>query len=197
MSRMKTSAKKVTEPQEENSVIREERTSSPASGVRIVYQGTCPKLTTRGRGDLSYELGVEDATGESCIRISANVSSGAFSHEWISLSKLHSLLDQVTSQQKAFSAIAMKRLFTRKSANNCGYLAAILKAEGVLSILPGKPVMLSLESWTTVTGKITTLSGQGIHLTDHIAIATQKRAVEKAQHLANLRSTKSTKSTET
>ena len=36
----------------------------------------------------------------------------------------------------------MESLFVRRSANNHGYLAAILKAEIVLEVLPGKPVML-------------------------------------------------------
>ena len=50
--------------------------------IKTVYQGTCPKLSTRGIGDLSYELGTDEA-GNGHIRISANASSGAFSNEWV------------------------------------------------------------------------------------------------------------------
>lgn len=195
MSRVKTSTKSASvkkDPESESgkSVIRE-----TVPNIRIVFQGTCPKLTNRGRGDLSYELGIDDSAGESYLRISANVSSGAFSNEWLALSKLRSLLESAVNQQKAFSAKVIESLFTRRSANNCGYLAAALKAEGVLSVLPGKPVVLGLEGWDAVTEKISSLGEQGIHLTDHIALAAQKRADEKAQRLASLNESRSTKST--
>jgi len=38
-------------------------TSEPNQNFRILYSGTCPKLTARGKGDLSYELSIDD-TGD-------------------------------------------------------------------------------------------------------------------------------------
>ncbi|WP_319587224.1 hypothetical protein [uncultured Desulfobulbus sp.] len=49
--------------------------------IRILYRGTCSKLTARGRGDLSYEIGIDEDTSKSYVRISTNDSSGAFSSE--------------------------------------------------------------------------------------------------------------------
>jgi len=47
----------------------------PALSIRIFYQGTCSKLTTRCRGDLTYKLGFGDATDNAYVCINAKVSS--------------------------------------------------------------------------------------------------------------------------
>jgi hypothetical protein len=60
--------------------------------ITILFRGTCPKLTARGKGDLSYELGIDEETGESYVRISGNGSSGAYSNEWLDLGKIRTLL---------------------------------------------------------------------------------------------------------
>jgi len=203
MTKPKASAKTaslqtVSGNQQKISVIQKTPSQLPVTGIKILYQGTCPKLTSRGRGDLSYELGANEATGKPYLRISANVSSGAFSNEWLALSRIEALLDTTTAQKKVFPAAVMDGLFTRRSANNCGYLAAILKAEGILSILPGKPVLLELEGWKVVTEKIEKLRSEGVCLTDHIAILAEKRAEQKERRLSNpesQRPTKPTKST--
>ncbi len=120
---------------------------SKPTTIKSVYQGNCPKLSTRGVGNLSYELGTDEA-GNGHVRISANASSGAFSNEWVSLAGIKPNL-----KSGPFSSVAMKDLFLRRSANNHGYLAAILKAEGVITVLPGKPIMLTLGTWDTIEQK--------------------------------------------
>jgi len=157
--------------------------------IRILYQGTCPKLTARGKGDLSYELGV-DEPGEFHVRISANVSTGAFSNEWIALTRIKSLLEHTAEQKKPFPSIVLERLFDGRSTNNYGYLAAILIAEKVLVVLPTKPVMLNIGEWNTINKKIESLKEQGISLTDHIAIANIQKAKKRAQLVANMRKPK-------
>ncbi len=175
------------------STLQTAEAKNPITGLRILYLGTCPKLTTRGRGDLSYELGIDDVTGDSYVRISANVSSGAFSNEWLALGRIRALLDLKTEQQKTFSAVAMESLFLRRSANNYGYLAAVLKAEGVITVLPGKPVMLSCGDWDQIQQKIQALKDKGVSLTDHIAIAANLKAEKRAQLVENMRTAKTAK----
>lgn len=170
-------------------------TTPATQHIRILYAGSCPKLTARGRGDLAYEIGINEASGDSYIRITGNVSSGAFSNEWLALQEIRTLLESATKDQKTFSAVTMESLFRRRSANNYGYLAAVLKAEGILTILPGKPVMLTIGEWEPVLNKIKTLHAEGINLTDHIAIANQQKAEKRAQLIANMKTSKSTKST--
>ena len=155
--------------------------------ITILFRGTCPKLTARGKGDLSYELGIDEDTGESYVRISGNDSSGAYSNEWLDLGKIRTLL---AGQQKTFSAIVMEGLFRGRSTNNHGYLAAILMAEKVLVVLPGKPILLSIGDWEPVLLKIKTLKDKMVSLTDHIAIAARQKAEKKAELIANMRSAK-------
>ena len=186
MAREKSTMKKAQKEQgdgKELSVIRKK--GEATTGIRILFQRASAKMTARGRGDLFYELGVDDGTKAAYIRISGNASSGAFSHEWIELIKIQSLLVLSGEQGKSFSAVAMDSLFTRRSANNCGYLAAILATEKVLSILPGKPVMLGQGDWEPLWNKIKKLEGSEVSLTDHIAIAARQRAEHKAQAAAS------------
>lgn len=193
---MKKTKVSTTPAPEEVSTIQETVKDSSKS-IRILYLGSCPKLTTRGRGDLSYEIGVDEATGASYVRIASNVSSGAFSNEWLALSQIRTLLETKAEQQKSFSAVSLEGLFHRRSANNHGYLAAVLKAEGVLNVLLGKPVMLNLSDWEPVLQKITSLKEQGISLTDHIAIASQKKAERRAELMANMLASKKAKAAST
>ena len=195
MSKTKISAKNQSGKQELISTIQAPTSKTEVLRIRILYQGTCPKLTTRGRGDLSYELGIDEVTGDSHVRISANASSGGFSHEWLALGKIRTLLDLKTEQQKPFSAVTMESMFVRRSANNYGYLAAVMKKEGVLTLLPGKPVMLSLGSWEPILQKINLLKDKGVSLTDHIAMAVKEKAEMRAKLLLNPRSSNSTKPT--
>jgi len=182
--------------QEAISTIQATSSKIPDLNIRILYQGTCPKLTSRGRGDLTYELGIDDTTDNVYVRITANVSSGAFSNEWLGIGLIRTLLDIKAEQQKAFSAVTMESLFLKRSANNHGYLAAILKAEGALTVLPGMPVMLSLGAWEPILKKMTSLKEQGVSLTDHLAIIAKEKTEKRAQLMSNLRSTKTTKPTE-
>lgn len=174
------------------SAIRKDK-SALIAGIRILCQGTSPKLTPRGHGNLSYELGVDDATHAAYIRISGNESSGAYSHEWLELITIQSILAINAEGDKSLSAVCMDSLFSRRSANNCGYLAAILVTEGVLKILPGKPIMLGQGSWEQLWKKIKKLEETEISLTDHIAIAAKQKAKKKAQAAANLPAAKGKK----
>ena len=192
----KTSQASISNVRKGKSVIPTAAATPPLAGIRILHQGTSKKLTNRGRGDLSYELGIDESTGESHIRISANASSGVFSREWLAFSSIRALLARRTEPHKPFSAITLESLFTRRSANNHGYLAAVLITEAVLVALPGKPVMLNQGSWELVEKKISTLKDQGVGLTDHIAIATQKKAEQKAQQMETLQKAKLNQSTE-
>jgi len=168
---------------------QERATKEPNQNIRILYAGTCPKLTARGKGDLSYELGV-DEPGEFHVRISGNVSTGAFSNEWIALARIKSLLEHTAEQKKPFPSIVLESLFDGRSTNNYGYLAAILITKKVLVVLPVKPVLLSIGTWDTINQKIESLKEQGVSLTDHIAIANIQKAKKRAQLVENMRKPK-------
>ena len=181
------------EPSNPEEISTIQTAKEPSQSIRILFQGTCPKLTARGRGDLSYELGIDEATGSSYVRISANVSSGGFSNEWLALNQIRSLLESNAEQKKPFSTVSMEGLFRRRSANNYGYLAAVLKTEGVLMVLPGKPVMMNLGDWEPVLQKIKVLQDTGVTLTDHIAIVAKQKAEKRAQLMMSMQASKKAK----
>ena len=168
----------------------------PASmipAIRILFHGTCPKLSSRGGGELTYELGIDDDAGNSHLRIAANAGSGSFSNEWLGLSHIRTMLEIENEQRNTFTSTAMHTVFVKRSSNNRGYLAAILKAEGVLEACPGQPAMLRLGNWDSLTEKIASLQRQDVNLTDHIAIAAKEKAEKKALLMSKIRATKPTK----
>jgi len=158
-----------------NKQVQEKDDSKPA--IRILFHGSCPKLTTRGVGELEYEIGINDNTDEAYLRIAGNASSGAFSTEWIALSGIRALLENVKEQ--SFRAVLLRDLYFKRSSNNHGYLGAILKAEGVFISLPKQPTLMQIGGWDSLLEKIDSLKGKEISLTDHIAIAANKRAERK------------------
>lgn len=165
--------KEVQAPQDEEPVIR------------ILYHGGCPKLSTRGAGNLEYEIGIDEETDEASMRISGNESSGAYSTHWVTLEEIRNVLDN--APEKVFRAIILKELYVGRSTNNHGYLTAILKAEGVVAVMADKQNQLYLKSWEPLIEKIASLKGKDISLPDHIGMAAKKRAEAKAKRLAERR----------
>ncbi len=151
------------------------------SRIRIVYQGECSKLTARGKGSLSYELGVDDSK-EQLIRISGNSQGGTYSFEWISLKSVETLLENPDPKNPAFTAVLFRKVFVGRSANNHGYLAAILRAENVIAHDPQQNSQLTYLSFKEIKAKIKSL--QDIDLPDHIAASLKLREEKKAQRKA-------------
>ena len=150
--------------------------------IRILFRGSCPKLTPRGVGDLEYEIGINDDADEKYLRIAKNASSGAFSTGWVGINEIRGVLETV--QDQTFKAIILRDLYKQKSNNNHGFLTAILKAEGVVANLPKQLTVMRLESWEPLLEKIDSLKVTDVSLPDHIAIAAKKRAEEKARRMA-------------
>ena len=140
--------------------------------IRILFHGSCPKLSSRGVGNLEYEIGF-DSNDEAYLRIAGNASSGAFSNKWIPLNEIRSIHEKVEDQ--SFRAIVLNDLYSNQSSNNHGYLGAVLKAEGVVVTLPKQPTVLQLGEWQSLLGRIDSWKKKEISLPDHIAKAAKKR----------------------
>ena len=132
-----------------------QESNETAPTIRILYRGSCPKLTPRGVGDLEYEIGINAETDEKYLRIAKNASSGAFSTGWIGVDGIRAILETV--QDQTFKAIILRDLYKQKSSNNHGFLTAILKAEGVVANLPKQLTVMRLESWEPLLKKIDSL----------------------------------------
>lgn len=165
-SHEKTSDSEKTEPPVSEEALD---ATDNESAIRILYRNNCQKLTTRGVGELQYEIGFIDTLDEAYLRITGNESSGAFSTKWIALSDIQTTIDKV--EEETFRSVILRDLYFRKSANNHGYLGSVLKAEKVVAALPNQPTVLRLESWEPLLKKIETLKEQGVSLPDTLAKA--------------------------
>ncbi|MFQ2708624.1 hypothetical protein ACB268_20465 [Aeromonas sanarellii] len=124
--------------------------ASAAPVWTVIKSSKAPKISARASGLLHYDVGKNDE-GRYALRITANDTGGLFSKHWLSLDDILALLDIL--KDAPFKSVALKALFVRGSANNHGFLAAILRAEKLLvAAEPNSPfhrVGLSLNDWST------------------------------------------------
>ncbi len=124
--------------------------ASAAPVWTVIKSAKAPKISARASGLLHYDVGKNDE-GRYALRITANDTGGLFSKHWLSLDGILALLDIL--KDAPFKSVALKALFVRGSANNHGFLAAILRAEKLLvAAEPNSPfhrVGLSLSDWST------------------------------------------------
>ena len=163
----------------------------PDAKIRIILRNTCPKLTKRGKGELTYELGV-DSKEERFVRIADNPQGGSFSPEWINLHAIEEFLENRGEDNQTFKASFFSTMFIGRSANNPGCLAAILKAEEVIILgTPEHPTQLNFLSFDGIKAKIDSLKQEDIDLTDHVAANLKEREEKKKQRLAEKSAVKS------
>jgi hypothetical protein len=103
--------------------------------LNILIENQCAKLSSRAIGHLSYHCATDDQ-GKAFIRIFANSEKGAFSNEWLALD---SILAIMPTNQVPFRSTLFVPLFTKKSANNAPFMAAILRHLGLLLTVDGFP----------------------------------------------------------
>ena len=197
--------------------LSEEITLAPnnkiPSIIRILKKATCPKLSQRGQGQLTYHLGYlpssKTTPEQVMIRITANSASGFFSHEWIALKKIIELLEEITKSEitdtkdgktknnesvrssTTFKATCLKDLFIKRGANNHGFLAAALKAEGLLQSDPDNPFLLSLNpDRSEIEKAIQALIDTGTDLPDEVAEAERIKTQQQADRIAKMHALK-------
>ena len=124
--------------------------ASAAPVWTVIKSAKAPKISARASGLLHYDVGKNDE-GRYALRITANDTGGLFSKHWLSLDDILALLDIL--KDAPFKSVALRALFVRGSANNHGFLAAILRSEKLLvAAEPNSPFHragLSLSDWST------------------------------------------------
>ncbi|MFM4709271.1 hypothetical protein [Aeromonas caviae] len=135
--------------------------ASAAPVWTVIKSAKAPKISARASGLLHYDVGKNDE-GRYALRITANDTGGLFSKHWLSLDDILALLDIL--KDAPFKSVALKALFVRGSANNHGFLAAILRSEKLLvAAEPNSPfhrVGLSLSDWSTQLDEPTNMDKQ-------------------------------------
>ncbi|GAA0492880.1 hypothetical protein [Tatumella punctata] len=102
-----------------------------SEGFSTVYRGETEKINPHARGNIVFELGINPATDTTVLRLASNQGSGLFSSEWIEISAIESLLSGLP---ESFSSREFAPLFSHKSRNNPGFLAAVLRSPEVCLI---------------------------------------------------------------
>ena len=126
-----------------------ETDTSAGEIVTIIKTNTAQKLSPRGDGALTYNVG---RIGDTVfVRLAANSSSGSHSKEWVALKAIRRALADASQGAASFKgAPQLNAAFVGRSSTNGGFLCAVLVAEGLLVRDAEKKGMLSLASATAL-----------------------------------------------
>ena len=125
--------------------------------------------TLSGKSTLTYHVG-RDEDANLYVRLWVNSSNGYFSNEWLAMTKIVEILERQGTE--SFTGYVFKDLFSGKSVNSHGFIAACLVASGILAFAENKKRKL------VFTGKALTLD-----------TAKPKRTVKKAVRKPTVKST--------
>ena len=119
--------------------------STPKDPIQVLVRYTASKLSPRSEGLIFYAIGRHEVSGELFLKITGNQGGGLHSKEWIELSAVDEILQSLPAD-KPFKSSVMKKLFKSGSANNAGFLCAILRSEGLklLKKADGNPMLHEL-----------------------------------------------------
>lgn len=94
----------------------------------------CPRINVKQGATLTYEIH-HDNKYHLHIKLIANSGGGFFSSDTIALKKVTAVLTSLPDTSH-FSSTVFRCLFMGKSANNSSFLAAVLRAEGLIAPSP-------------------------------------------------------------
>jgi len=97
---------------------------------------TVKKLGKQAVGGISYQFLTDSERQILSIRITANFGGGYFSREIMPFDVVKKACLDRQEADKSFASKILKECFVSRSANNSGFLAALLRAEGLLSQAP-------------------------------------------------------------
>jgi len=130
-----------------------------AQSCWLLKTARAPKLGKQAEGEIGYQIVTGSDRQEPMIQIVSNDSGGYFSKEAVCFSRVAACVHQHQKDQP-FPSKLLQTAFTGRSSNNAGFLAAILRAEGLLTVAPdaeGRHVI----SGDWAAWKASTLAGPG------------------------------------
>ncbi|NIB45119.1 hypothetical protein HBA55_36410 [Pseudomaricurvus alkylphenolicus] len=171
------------------------QTKTTEKPSRILKKATCPLLSPSATGKLTYNIGYSEDSGAVFVRIIANTGGGYFSNEWIALEDVTDIIEE---QPKAepFPALVFRQLYESRGSNNHGFLAAALRAEGILKPVDKKPYLNVFGSMKPFSDAIGPLIQDDTALEDEVAIHEAEVAAKREAQIAKTKAAgKSAKST--
>jgi hypothetical protein len=130
----------------------------------LLKSASARKLGKHAQGEIHYQMLCDTARQILSLAITGNDDGGYFSREVLSFHKVEACLSS-REQDARFPSKVLKEIFTGRSSNNAGFLAAILRAEALIAPAP------DMESQHVVCGDRTAwksallaLAGQAINI---------------------------------
>lgn len=118
--------------------MKKTKSKSEQPELRILKISNCASLS--GRSILTYHIGCDEKeTDPSGIffRIYENSGKGLFSDDWVSIQQIRETFG-MGSPEAIITSTLMNSIFGGKSVNTAGFLIAVLKEEGVISVAEDK-----------------------------------------------------------
>jgi hypothetical protein len=109
-------------------------TSAPPTYLSLKV-GQAPKTGSRSQGYLHYRILTDTAQQQLYITLIGNDGDGCYSKEIVPFDKIEQCLHGI-DLEKPIASKRFQPAFIGKSANNAGFLAAILRAESLLAPAP-------------------------------------------------------------
>lgn len=126
--------------------------------ANVLKSGTCPKLSPKSTDKLEYQIALNSDDQDLYIRISGNSGGGLFSKAWIKLEDVFTVLDK--EKDKIIKSAALRPVMKGGSANNCGFMSAILREIHLLEPSPASTFSHQLASgYENVKAELRGLSG--------------------------------------
>jgi hypothetical protein len=114
--------------------LKKKQQPKDTSNITVLKTTSSPKLNPQTQSKLEYQIGKQDDTNLFFIRISENESGGHYSNEWISFENIEQCFGPKFDRKQAFSSSILRSAFQHGgSANNAGFLAAVLRNEMLLT----------------------------------------------------------------
>lgn len=106
------------------------KAADPTDGYTLLIEnGKALKLSPKTKNHVFFQLAQKQDDQKLYLRMSGNENGGLFSKEWINVDALFELLDE--NKDKTIKSTVLKSLFKGGSANNCGFLAAVLRCKDI------------------------------------------------------------------
>lgn len=131
---------KNTSPNKSSEIVQSSVATSEIAQVALspfwlLNAGTAKKLGQRSAGILNYHVLADNDRRDLLIAVTRNEGGGYFSREPILFRTIETCVEKYKSGVP-FVSKALKDVFLSRSANNAGFMAAVLHALGLLAAAP-------------------------------------------------------------
>jgi len=122
-----------TIPTDANDAATETVAADTVETVRILGTSSCPSLS--GKSTLTYNIS-HDTESQTQIQVIGNDGGGYFNSDWVTYRNIQTVL---AKQPKDITSGTLRCLYPSKSNNSPGFLAAVVKAVGLVQVSTTNP----------------------------------------------------------